>query len=137
MVERHHQARPRVGDVGTGAPEVTDVAGPGPRLVPSPFADREDHRAPRSPHCVAPDAIRRGPIEAPRVTPIDLHEVDAPLGEPLRVAHLVAAARRITLAGARASARVQAEAQAAPVDLVAEPAQPVREGPAVLDEVAV
>src|SRR5207249_7615626 len=132
-----HDARPGVGDVRRRAPHMADAAGPLPRLVARPLADREDHRPPRRADGLGPLRIRGASAEAGGVAPVDLHEVDAPVRETLCVTCFVAKTGRIALARARPGVGVETEAQPAAMDLVSEIAHAARECPAVLNEVTV
>src|SRR6185369_8630576 len=131
-------ARPLVGDVAGGAPEVPDRLGPGPRLVLTPFADRvRDGPAGLRegvPHRLVP-LLR---VDALVVAVVVLQVVDTPGGEQVRVLLFVVqrAGKTRGVAGLRAGTGVDAELQAFRVHVVGERLDAAGEPRRIGDEVA-
>src|SRR5256885_1849969 len=90
---------------------MTERARPFPRVRAAPFADREHDRPASRMQGVRPLRVERSWAQPVGVTPVDLHVIDAPLGEPSRVTELIAEARGEVHAGHRSGVGVDAEAQ--------------------------
>ena len=97
---------------------MAEASGPLPWMCATPFAHAVHDRALRRGKRERPLRVELARAHAVGVAPVDLEIVDAPFGEPRRVAKLVAQAARILRAGHGPGVGVHPEPQAAGMDLV-------------------
>ena len=123
-------------DVAGGAPQMTDVFGPGPGLGVAPFAQAEDDRPAGGVDRITHRLISLLGVRRAVIAPVVLQIVDSPGGVREGVLKLVAAAAGQAGAGLGSGAVVDAEQETVRVQVIANRFHAVRETLGVGNQIA-